>query len=1095
MSLSRRPLAALVVALALAGARSADAACAVPSACTFNDIVTVPGCCGSSTCTINGTVTVVPPAPGAVCTFDFGTRDVTVSAGGRFVVGPNTAVITARSFTVDRGRLLGAGDTSTAGGDVTITTIGAFTLRDDPVVDFSGGGPGGGRLTVNAGGAVTIDEATVKVDAVGDTTAGIITMTAGGGLSVTKPVEITANGGSGGTIDLFAAGDVLFDTGTLLQARLTSGGSGLAGSISVSGATVTMKGVIDAMGGVGDVTLEARTGALVLDRKVQGINVDGSADTDAGSVDLHTLSITNADDGTSGAISLNAPISGKGVGEDTGGAEVAVNATGALEVGTVNPITINVSGLGAATSDVSFSAIGDVDLGTNSTITGIDDPATTVEVTSGRDIHLRGQMKINGITSFEAGEGGSLDAEAARDLIVHAGSKVDATGSGEGDGGGIMLTAGRTLTVEGMQPIPSPTAAANLLASAGPTGGGGGLIDLAAGWLYLAGDLNADGVIRASGGGSVSLAGCQVNVRGTVDVVGDSLGGVETTAREGMHVFSGASIKADATNTVVHPVGVPPVVDAGATIAPQPLAPLPTVRCAQGGPTTNCLMPCPTCGNSTIEFPETCDAGTDNHCDSGCFLCRTEHCMAGACSFGECDPNGGCLGDNVPDGSPCGSPEGPGDVCTGLNTCKQGVCLMGEPSGCMPCDCDDMDPCTDDACTNDECVHVPVPGCCQENADCTAGGQACSQCNLAAQTCEDIPDCCLSDADCSDGNPCTTDTCNIAQGAPSGTCNESHPQLADGPNDECPSGCTVQGGPQPGMCSGGACMVYDPVPCTSNDPCVDAVLDSDGCCAMLPLGGCCNGTPGECDDGDPCTPNDFCDLSQNSCVNEQTDPDCIACTGDADCDPFNPGPCGTSRCSQSHVCVPITPPDCNDGDVETIDSCVVLPSGAAGCQHDCRSNASCSDGNACNGLETRVDCQCVAGAAPDCSGDDGCLDYGCDPLTGCFSRPKEGLASVTCRLDAFDAAFAAAPANAVKKGARRKIVKSVQQIRKKLAASSKPGARKQAKALKTAGRQIGALARFVRRQKKLGTELLATLADALSGASSALAGLRSSLGV
>jgi hypothetical protein len=1098
MSLSRRLVLPLVLAATLAAPGAAVAACNLASACTFDQINSVPGCCGATTCTIDGTVTVVPPAPGAVCTFNFGTRDVTIAAGGRFVAGSNTVTILARNFTIDRGRLVAAGDATTQGGDVTIKTIAGFTLRDDPLVDLTGGGPGGGRLTVEAGGAVMIDEATVKADAIGDTTAGSITMMAGGGLSITKPVEMTANGGSGGTIDLFAGGDVLLEIGARIRTNLLSGGSGLAGTVSVSGATVTMKGVIEAIGGVGEVTLEARTGALVLDRKVQGINVDGSSETDAGSVDLHTLSITDAGAGTSGVVSLNAPISAVGSAEDIGGGEVNVSATGALEVGNVNAIRINVNGQGAATSDVTFSAIGDANLAAGSTIIGIDDPGTSVSITSGRDIHLRGEMKINGIGIFEAAEGGSLTADAARDLIVHAGTRLDATGSGSGDGGGIMMTAGRDLKVEGTQ---GSTAAANLLATAGSAGGGGGFIDLSAGFVDLAGNLDADGVLRAAGGGTISLEGCQVNVRGTLDTVGFLIGATELTAREGLHVFSGATIKADASNSVIHPINAAPVVDASPSpiISPQPLTLFPTVRCAQGGPLTNCLMPCPTCGNNTQEFPETCDAGAANHCDVdadgvGCFLCRQETCAGQPCVLGECDPNGGCLSDNVPDGSPCGPPTGPGDECNGLNTCEQGICHEGMGPTCE-CSCtDDGDPCTDEVCVNDACMHVAIPFCCTQDSDCTVGGQACSECNEAAETCQDIPDCCLTDADCTDGNPCTADTCDILQGMPSGTCSDIHLSL-DGPEDGCPSGCTEDGEILPGMCSAGACMQYDPVPCASNDPCVDAVTDSSGCCILVPLENCCNGTPGECDDGDPCTPNDFCDLTQNTCVNEQTDPDCTACTDDADCDPFTPGPCGTSRCSQAHTCVPITPPDCNDGDVDTIDSCVVTSAGTAGCQHECRSNASCSDGDACNGLETRVACHCVPGPAPVCGGDDGCFDYGCDPLTGCFSTAKEGQAGVTCRLDAFEAAFATAPPNAVKKGARRKIIKSVQQIRKKLSASSRGNAKKQAKALKATGRQIGALARFVRRQRKLGSELLSTLADALAGATRAVEGLRSALGV
>ena len=56
----------------------------------------------------------------------------------------------------------------------------------------------------------------------------------------------------------------------------------------------------------------------------------------------------------------------------------------------------------------------------------------------------------------------------------------------------------------------------------------------------------------------------------------------------------------------------------------------------------------------------------------------------------------------------------------------------------------------------------------------------------------------------------------------------------------------------------------------------------------------------------------------------------------------------------------------------------------------CTTDADCSDGNLCTGVEQCVAGQCVAGSPPSCSATTACHTAGCDPGLGCVELPTSG---------------------------------------------------------------------------------------------------------
>lgn len=174
-------------------------------------------------------------------------------------------------------------------------------------------------------------------------------------------------------------------------------------------------------------------------------------------------------------------------------------------------------------------------------------------------------------------------------------------------------------------------------------------------------------------------------------------------------------------------------------------------------------------------------------------------------------------------------------------------------------------------------------------------------------------DSCVTNGDCEDGNPCTTDTCDN------------------------------------GFCA------HTPIPgcCVANGDCDDGLY----CNGVETCGAgntCVAGTPVSCS-----TPTPYCDESTDSCV---------ACLTDAHCSDSDA--CDGEEVCQGGTCAEGVPPDCDDGNPCTDDSC----SPASGCVYTNNSNA-CDDNIGCTINDT-----CVGGA---CVGTDNCpMGWTCNHTTG-----------------------------------------------------------------------------------------------------------------
>jgi cysteine-rich repeat protein len=182
--------------------------------------------------------------------------------------------------------------------------------------------------------------------------------------------------------------------------------------------------------------------------------------------------------------------------------------------------------------------------------------------------------------------------------------------------------------------------------------------------------------------------------------------------------------------------------------------------CATSESCTSCWTDCGTCpdacGDGHVATSEECDDGNTtagDGCEPDCtFTCHNDaECPddANVCTVaGICDPSfHTCLylpGET--DGTICD----PGNPCTGVGSCLDGVCVYSAPRVC-----DDGLPCTADACdpATGECSHVAQP----EGAACD-DGMFC----LTNDVCTSWGGCVGGPGPdtCNDGDSCTSDSCN-----------------------------------------------------------------------------------------------------------------------------------------------------------------------------------------------------------------------------------------------------------------------------------------------------------------------------------------------
>lgn len=205
----------------------------------------------------------------------------------------------------------------------------------------------------------------------------------------------------------------------------------------------------------------------------------------------------------------------------------------------------------------------------------------------------------------------------------------------------------------------------------------------------------------------------------------------------------------------------------------------------------------------------------------------------------------------------------------------------------------------------------------------------------------------------------------------------------------------------PPCCGNGSCesgescgnCVEDCAECSLNSQCDDG----DPCTSDTCDNACClnanNTAP--CDDGDLCTVNDVCSAGQCagtvkdcSALDDQCNIGvCNAVSGVCEAQPSNSGgicddsdQCTTSDTCAGGVCMGGAPPDCDDGNVCTDDSC----GPATGCVNT-NNTAPCDDGNACTTSDTCSAGACVGGTPPNCGDGDVCTVDSCDSVAGCVN--------------------------------------------------------------------------------------------------------------
>ena len=426
------------------------------------------------------------------------------------------------------------------------------------------------------------------------------------------------------------------------------------------------------------------------------------------------------------------------------------------------------------------------------------------------------------------------------------------------------------------------------------------------------------------------------------------------------------------------------------------------------------------------------------------------------CTADFCDPDLGCLHQNVDAACDDGNP------CTQGEYCQAGMCLTSEASLC-----DDHNPCTDDTCdAQGGCHFVDNEQPCDDGNPCT-GPDVCSvgACQGGADVCgacDDDLDCDpFDDADlcngllrCLDGlcrvDPATVVTCPTADDT---TClkNRCDPATAqckllpanEGKACDDGSACTDDDACSLGSCEG---VAHD---CDDHDPCTDDTCDATGACVNEP-----NQAP--CDDLNPCTGGDTC--GAGACQPGATALCGQACTTDAECAAVDDGnPCnGVVRCV-AHACAfdpasvvvcptdddsacrkstcvpatgqcelqalpdgvtcndlnPCTSPDtctngfcsgpaldCDDQNGCTADSCSIF----YGCVHF-HTTKPCEDGNACTEGDRCGDGACRSGGAADCDDHNVCTVDACDPAVGCTHDDKtaewcdDGIACTSDQCD------------------------------------------------------------------------------------------------
>lgn len=1033
MQRRRQPLASpwILVSLLVAAAfapRPASAIC-TKTACDATALTSDAACCSASSCTIDGTLTV----SGSNCTFDFGTRNLTVS--GTVSAQGKTLTLKAKSMKVT-GLVDVRGPGGADGGTLTLVTTGMTALAysqeggTSAILDASSTNGAGGHIAIQADGAVSFAKGTVKADGgpagvggsvIVSTTGDVsvqISLSASGGIppafgqvagivDVTTPGNLTV-GGSGrltadtGSVTATIGGSASFADGSVVQANNEGDITMIVGSLS-------SLGEFRATGAFGDVDLTATAGPMTLSRLSQGITVgtNGSVSLTSDStladgtltMDMPIVAPTSSVDLTStGDMTISKKIQTTGILLDDGSGEVNLDVGGNLNVTKAIVLSDN-----SSVEDLTIDVVGNATIAGNLELKGgLDADGGNIALTVGGFIDIQGDIFFN-VSGADSSSGGSMDIEAGGSLTVGNSVELIADASPIGTAGSIILAAG-------IDEVGAPRLSGNLV---------------------FAGDIKANGH-STTDGSSVAIQGCdvQIPIGAVIDNTGDSDSNVLVQARTSLTI--GGQLKTTVANVLEFPAGgalsltgsFNPAKSAGDTCA----ASGGTVtangcqrpQCTADNVPVGCFYACPSCGDDMQQFPETCEliAG-ETHCPSSTQFCDA-HCRlrscadANPCTDNACDPELGCTFSLQPNGTSCED----ADVCNGQQACQNGNCVttIGTVPSCGP----DGNPCTADGC--DEvtgCFHTPldnqagVAGCddanpCTGNELCVAG--ACQAgtpitcmaptpfCNPATGMCE--AKACQNPGQCDDGNPCTTDACT------GGFC--ANTPLGNGAS--CDDGNLCNG---VRSCSGGVCQPPTaPVVCNDSDVCTfDTCIPATGMCHTQAIAGCCNDA-GDCNDADACT-TDSCAVDHtcshtaivcddaNACTDDSCVPasgcghtpvvGCQLCASPATCPDPSPGDvCGDKACVAGRCAIVQNPFCCNDSsECADIDSNPCTSNGTCMANHRCEPTVPLT-GTACGTTCNPATCQngtCVPDEPTDCADTDPCTSDVCNDQQGCMHTP------------------------------------------------------------------------------------------------------------
>lgn len=557
-----------------------------------------------------------------------------------------------------------------------LTATGNISLATNTGVNLDGGGPPIEGLVVATSGDFLTPNTNMTID-VGANSASIdcnnFTMTAGVTLDARGNNAAPANIGAVVTINALGAVSVPLVSGS--TARILAGGNLLGGRVVIdAGSSVAIGGMINVDGlstGADSGTLTINAGTSIttttgstLSGFGQSGRVGGEFTFSAGT-DISLATTVNLNGGDGGALELSA-----GGNISMAGFTAEGNGTGQVQ-------------------DLGSGGILCADAGSNLTFNSAITARGTHDGCGGcvsgfanfGNILIKGNITVDSHLPWEGGAGGGITMLAAGTVITETAATLSAYGNGAyGCGGSICIDGNLGITLNGETTASggsggfidifsdsSITIAKPLRAQADSYGSPGGELNVTAG-VDGQGNLTVGALITVQGGscsaeegcgtgGSANLEGCTVNMTAASSIdarAPDGAGDVRITAHEGLTVAG--SINALKTGTF----GVNGTVafDYRSTITPsvtgsiQPAATHVThPTCVGPLDPVECLTRCPTCGNGTIEYPETCDSGTqpplscvtisgDLTCSR---FCRQESCDDNnVCTDETCDPVYGC---------------------------------------------------------------------------------------------------------------------------------------------------------------------------------------------------------------------------------------------------------------------------------------------------------------------------------------------------------------------------------------------------------------------------------------------------------------------